>query len=213
MKIDAQSMLFTRQRTSENSDQASGFETLLTTQPRQADDYYWQHQNQLQQSAISFKPVKMDANPQIKPKLVEETCVSQQQIYPVQLDVADHVELQKSEPQLSADQPHPATKIVIEQLITRIKKSIEQLKIQSEHAIAEQPNIPNIANLTPMPLTAVPITFKNYQLFLNDNQVELTFNTSGLSKQQINELHNVVKQWLVQKGYALKQLTINGVQQ
>ena len=55
--------------------------------------------------------------------------------------------------------------------------------------------------------------FKHYQLFISSNHVELTLNTAQLSNRQTSELQKLIKQWLSNKGYSLKQLMINGVQQ
>ena len=101
----------------------------------------------------------------------------------------------------------------MEQLITHIETITTQPGNGSKADMTKQPDNKSStlqkSLLTPTP----PSVFKHYHLYLNENQVELTLNTTYLSKQQISQLQKFIHQWLSQKGYTLKQLMLNGEHQ
>lgn len=194
----------------------AGFSHLLNLADKgtSGDDYYRQHQNQLQQSALSFKPF-----------LTKERL-------PLPLDSENALVLKKSSTAVhvevdSAHTQHTAqTSLKLELQISEKNPQflIEALIKDMESMMTSWVSLPEvIVKSTPQPLpivqhikqTVVPPyrSFKNHQLFIHDKSVELTLNTTQLSKQQTYELQNFIKQWLAKKGYCLKQLIINGVKQ
>ena len=211
MKIDAQSMTFITQFATQTSAQDSGFDGLLdpTIQPRQADDYYWQQQNQLQPSAITFNSNINEPKAQITiepvPKKAPITSSTSTETSPFISKKIMPIEPSTSELSISS-------KLDVQQFITALDKTIEHMGNITEHTITNPFEAKTKINTKPMLTPTSTATFKNYQLYLNDNQVELTLNTT-LSKPQITELQQFIQQWLSQKGYTLKQLMINGVKQ
>lgn len=208
MKINTQSPLFMDKLTSAKPEQETGFEDLI----RQDDAYYWQHQNQLQQSAITFNPFVRDTHQTITSDTKKTTNITNPVINitanePSPVHVL-FIRLEKTTPECIT-----APELIIEQLMMHIEHITEQTSMGTEHQIVEQPIVKKTLYLKPVLNAATPSTFKNYQLFLEDNQVELTFNTTRLSKQHITALQKSVQHWLRDRGYTLKQLMINGVPQ
>ena len=216
MKIDGQIAPLASNFTSVESDKTSGFDRLLDSPTHQGDDYYWQHQHQLQVSALTFHPL-------VDSKAKKNLITSNYQ------DINQSITTPKAIP--NAD---------TRQLLVPINKPLEQSSSESirlsvpevesviatlEH-ILQNPGVdPSARRMDPFvtnnshgpqpinhPASLPNSMFKNYQLFLTNNVVELTLNTTQLSKQQASDLEKIIKQWLTHKGYSLKQLTINGVQ-
>ena len=215
MKIDAQSMILTGKLTCLEPDQTSYFACLLddTNKKHKSDDYYWQHQNQLQRSDLTFNSVESQSKSQmISPK--NQTIAHQvQTVGSAQcalefISVNDFLNRGSSKSTTTSE-------LEIKQLSSAIEIFLESPTDHSDVKMVDEEISQNnryqklMRNQTSLPSA----TFKNYQLFLNNNQIELTLNTTHFSKQQSNELQKSIKQWLTNKGYSLKQLIINGVAQ
>jgi len=179
---------------------------------RQADEYYWQHQHQLQQSDITFNPVEVNTPAPITPdrELAKDSINPMEKFSPESLTLSefDMQQLNDIHRDIIAvsteSEPRPSGRGAILTFTLpdgRGSDSVETTR--SINTILRKPLI------TP---TSTSI-FKHYQLFIDDNQVELTLNTAHLSKLQVIELQTFIRQWLNQKGYTLKQLVLNGEQQ
>ena len=183
---------------------------------RQSDDYYWQHQSQLQQSEISFNQLIHEN----KTHLTREDSPS------VKVAVTPSAPIKASPHSLRVtiviEKCMPTsmhlTQWDLEQLITHLAKSASAIvspDVSEPRASGSVPLTFPLSNGrssdSASPAFASP--FKSHQLFFDGNRVELAFNTTQLSKPQITELQRFIQQWLSKKGYALKQLTLNGVQQ
>jgi hypothetical protein len=215
MKIDNQITSLAKKPTSAEPRFDALFEDWLDTPStkKNGDDYYWQHQNQLQQSALMFSSVnKQEAskrdNREVLPDQDNRTAiknsvfVSPAMITPIPKPV---------------DTPSPSLASLIslaEPQITGLKETHEPTTMSSDSKIINKMDAKNnsIEFIIRQILPKNSI-FKNHQLFINNNEVELTLNTSQLSKEETHQLQKFMKQWLNQKGYALTKLIINGVLQ
>lgn len=191
------------------------FEQLLNapTQPMQSDAYYWQQQSKLQPSALTFKAKNIqDKLPNSIPQITQTSKLPPKAGTAIEEATISHVfvHLEKS-----ITETTQCSKLAIEQLIKCMAKCIEQPRVGLEQKPFNHSN--KTVKSTPLPLNK-PIlpadsTVKPYQLYVTNNQIELSLNTAHLSQSQLDELHLLINDWLIQKGYTLKQLIINGIQQ
>jgi hypothetical protein len=195
-----------------HADAAGSKPNLLDT--RQADEYYWQHQHQLQQSDITFNSVVRDTNPLIPPDAT---------LLKSPINLMEKFNLH----QLNNINAHPIT--VPTENVDRVRKGacdvLTAAPILVGTSQAPLPLLPTISIETmseaintvlrkTLPTPTATIMLKPYQLFVDDDdRIELTLNTTHLSKQQGLELQTFIRQWLNQKGFTLKQLVLNGEQQ
>ena len=125
---------------------------------------------------------------------------------------------------LSLDNPRPKDQLLLPQKLVITTKMFDVFQkplfkeketlsvLRDDKPVLKQPqneikrSAPKII-LTPLP----SVFFKNHQVVILNNQVELSINTAKFSKQTSRDLQILIKQWLVKNGYVLKQLTINGV--
>lgn len=213
MKIDPQLTMLTSNFEPFERETESGFDQLLDSpvKERTDDDYYWQHQNQLQQSALTFNPLASKAR---SPIIISDDAAITQEA--PRVIVTTNAEITHASIALDRYLPESTTPSELEvlQLFATIKTTLEPKGNPPEGEITDQSTAKNTSKHVMSNQTLLPnALFKNYQLYLNDNSVELTLNTAQLSKHQANELQKLIKQWLTKKGYSLKQLIINGVQQ
>jgi len=178
------------------------------------DDYYWQHQHQLQQSALRFTPRACQAK---KANLASAENV--------ELPITEWIATNQCNSNVLGSTPSRQLEnnafsptfgpyFKVDQLITTVYTRLETPERPPECAIADKSLVKdNNTRVINKQLLLTSMTYKNHQLFINDNLVELALNTTQLSKQQTNELQQFIKQWLTNKGYALKRLIINGVSQ
>ncbi|MFI4962592.1 MAG: hypothetical protein ACHP6H_01900, partial [Legionellales bacterium] len=80
-------------------------------------------------------------------------------------------------------------------------------EIHSENQPPIQSTIPKINRIN------TSFTFKNHHLFIKDEFVELTLNALDLKPEELQELTQLIKKILKQKGLMLHSLIINGVTQ
>lgn len=185
------------------------FNTLLDST---GDEYYRQHQNQLQQSALTFK--SSVAVKELSPKTTAEQLNQPNQRLPAsQLNLS--AQLIRHSIVANVEKPQEScipTEADFNELITNIEIFSNQQADTLSAKISERPQLKS--NLTAIRNTSVPDTpFKNHHLHITENAVELTLNTSQFSGKQAKEIQTLIKQWLQNKGYRLQQLIINGVQQ
>lgn len=191
------------------------FEQLLNapTQPMQSDAYYWQQQSKLQPSALTFKAKNVhDKLSDPIPQVTQTSKLPPKSNTVIEEATISHVFVRIEK---SITVTAQCSKLAIEQLIKSMANFIEQPPVGLEQRPFNHSN--KTVKSTPLPLNK-PIlradsTVKPYQLFLTNNQIELSLNTAHLSQSQLDELHLLINDWLIQKGYTLKQLIINGIQQ
>lgn len=195
----------------------TGFETLLmmgmTDKPQNdGDAYYWQHQDQLQQSALTFKtpmhstkPLMPDAAPHLTiANECHQTLNIPKDAILKRVQTTKPAEINKD---ILLDNP-------MDTMFVQFKNSLQRLSITPDKPPLSSETYAKNA-IKPMSSTRQQVlsTFKNYQLFISDSQVELSIQTEHLSNQDVRELHIAIKHWLTDNGYSLKKWVINGVQQ
>jgi len=189
------------------------FSILLTKNnyTQSTDDYYRFHQNQFQQSALTFN--RMAGKPEAIIK-TESTKPENKNLSPEDnLESAPaHIKLIIKWDNYSAHNPD-----IIHADMQQIVAYINEKNGDPINLTTTAPINTNTLTLAKSEHKAIhhstPIIFKNHHLFVNNNEAELTINSNGLNPDENQSLHTLIKQWLNKKGYALKQLIINGVTQ
>jgi hypothetical protein len=207
MKIDSQSSILGYLSMPSGQNKDSDFDALMHSSD--GDSYYWQHQHQLQRSELTFhslahenkKSSIMLESSQIMDKLTDSSLENLIPVY-VHLNIPEEIH-----------QPHAVIPSIIDkEVLTTLTEIMRPSGYLTEpNKIADQ-RVDNIEGLNPQNLSPNSF-FKHYQIFINDAGVELTLNTTQLTKQQTQEVQKLIKQWLTTSGYRLQQFIINGVKQ
>lgn len=179
-------------------------------------DYFQLHQNELEQSDLSFHTITTQSKPTLIPNLLmSDSSVREHSSLPPQ-STAQVITAPDSHPILSPQQPNTSLKIVGNaQPFIPLEKGHEDNTIFFEPPVNHKEALPKTHQPTHVKpvLTTALTAQKPYQLFIDDHAVELALNTTHLSLPITRDWYQTIKQWLYTKGYSLKQLIINGVKQ
>lgn len=205
MKISDLAGASTMRRESNNTQTPSGFDALLFGTNTSGDEYYWQHQEQLQQSCLSFNRLNIEAHETLEQKGAQKT----------------DEEIKNNDwnaPYITADKVMPddakhssyttvlplgtVNKQVLESAqksigLSTTQKPIDTTKPEEQSQRSQRPYCAQ--------------EFKTHHLFIKEQTAELSFSEHRLKPEEKKELTQLIKAHLKRKGIALKQLIINGV--
>lgn len=179
---------------------------------RQNDESYWQYQDTLQQSSLSFQAMIHHAGVE-KPVQTRNftEVVSENLPHP-----RDHI------PQPSVLHQDPVLKPIQHALLTTesttrttqpmMQQAFQTLLNSMQTVLNHQVQI-QTKTLTYAKPIPQPIIFKNHHLFIQDDEADIALNTTTLSDTQSRALQQLVRQWIAQQGLTVKTLSINGMQQ
>ena len=214
MKITEQSLFSVNQLSSKKQQDKLDFEQLIATPTKQSngDEYYWQHQYQLEQSDIRFNPkpleyinrsYKLTKDSLVKPSMVTDavTDVAPIPVSPSQTYFNFPLETKDIPPQ-------PAEELNM--VINHLKKEVLFPYNETTTSCKNVPKIQTKEAYSPV-LKSNEYCFKNHHLFIQGDQAELTFNTKDLDHQEQRELTQLIRLQLKNKGLILNKLIINGV--
>lgn len=192
----------------------SNFEQLINTPTKQntGDAFYWQHLDQLQQSALRFDTRNLKSPKPIQNQSVDdETPIHQNTAQTVlqcvqQREEADsfrgnsipqntQLPLLQINKHMPLQSPHNGLPDYIKPVLKPIDKCFT-------HSISNTPSL----------LKGLPDS-KKHHLFIQDNQAELSLNTEDLTPIEEKELIQLIQNHLKQAGLSLRHLIINGVKQ
>lgn len=215
MKISEQLPSSYNQNRETRSNVTSDFARFIEspTGNNSGDEYYWQHQSQLQDSCLDFatKP----GSKELKTFKVEPIGA------PILTDIQGEfcssatknlvTSQAESKPLLNANTMNNA--VVSKPINSTV--SAEQIKniafISANNTVrsnnSSEQHIVNNASLT---AAAIPI-LKKHHLFIEDNEAELSISTGDLNPTEQKELTHLAKEYLQKKNVVLTQLIINGV--
>ena len=198
----------------EQPDFANWLDNKVTTPTKQStgDEYYWQHQAQLQQSDLHFDAKQLETQ---QPQYILNSngaCsfnseIAHEKKEPIQSYNNFSPPIQKVEP----DNSYPAK-------VTSLLAEVEQLvehpllsEIQThQKTTSESTADSKIEKNNEIPLNPLP-HFKNNHLFLDGKQAELTVNLNHFTKEEQKELIHIIQDYFKKKGLVLSRLIINGV--
>jgi hypothetical protein len=191
----------------------NGFEQALNSLQKQktGDEYYRYHQQQLELSDLQFNP------------LGKETEVKA--IQGSNADSAHHFEIEENNIEKAAAyltrEPEAEKQIqsasgvnnILEQYQSQLKQEFAIIANQtSSNPQLKSNSLPTISYSENKALSHT-FVFKEHQLFIQGKEAEFSLNSTNLTRQQSEELSQLVKEWLRSKGIKLHQLIINGVKQ
>lgn len=214
MKINDQLISALNQGSPTNQTLKDDFERLLQspTQQHSGDEYYWLHQDQLQQSALRFNVIKMTKQ-QSEPSITPHQKMGHQMSIQTQLN-----DMPNPRP---THQDRPVDNKIIPAPSTPIKPDVNNKRVEFTPKTVSNPLSQkiqlNTINQVNAPKEIIdtskkqPITWKNHHLFIHDNEAEVTLNLQELDTNEQKKLIQFMKNTLKQKGLALSQLIINGV--
>lgn len=201
----------TRQHANQQS--SADFEHWLNSPSKQSsgDEYYWQHQTQLQHSELHFdaKPLPAAKTEQMLPKQNGPAFS-----IPAQMWAPQHFELQNTlvtATDNTAPSYSPENKFA--PLMMELEQALEQSSLPLPMHISKLTQDASATKATTSSSNSVTTTlqFKNNHLFIQGEQAELTLNLHTLDKQEQNELVQLIHNYLKKKGLVLSRLIINGV--
>ncbi|KTD35298.1 hypothetical protein Lmor_0745 [Legionella moravica] len=217
MKISNDSVLTWNQNVQKNQTTESGFDDWLKTPTKQnsGDEFYWQHQSQLQQSCLKFENHSEHVQH-------EETSLKTSEIDNVIATLYSAPNNVDAPMQSTMDHSKPSALHLPRLQSTEFMRTIAALEQNCSQTLAPEPNSysgrsapdkstseqPNSVDYT----THNTGQFKNYHLYIQNDQVELSLHAEDLNKEEQLELKQMIKLNLKNKGLSLKQLLINGVQ-
>lgn len=183
---------------------------LSPTQQSTGDEYYWQHQTQLQQSSLHFEALPQE-NQQPQPIIVNTaapdfTTATKQETtaqieYQPQLNGSN---LNKENSNAYAKKFAP--------LMSELEQALEQSTLPQDPSNNQKATATNSNTLkVEKPSLKRTIQFKNNHLFIQGEQAELTLNLHSFTKHEQKELMQLIQNHLKKKGLLLSRLIINGV--
>lgn len=189
------------------------FEQWINTPAKQntGDEYYWQHQEQLQNSSLKFEQHLQEQQPHESPIAKEE------QISQSTSSFQPSVESQSS--LVSINEPVAHANSAESYLFSPLKNDSKQNQepyqpsIATTTCLAQNRAIESLkAKETDTVQYTMPQTpIKNHHLYIQNDEVELSLNTQELNHIEEQELRQMIQLNLKNKGLSLKQLLINGV--
>lgn len=214
MKINEQLSTVTSNKTADSSVKSpNNFEhfILSPTGNNSGDEYYWQHQNHLQESSLSFvakpvhdKPYKLDDLTQINSPLEPVQPTNAVYITQSLLNHNDCEPLYDTDYGTLAEhiEPRQNTCMPAHDMLAfmQANNTFEPHDLSPKHQI----------NHGQSSLSARSI-LKKHHLFIEEDNAELSINMDGLNKNEQHELTHLITKYLQQKNLKLTQLIINGV--
>ncbi|MCL9682637.1 hypothetical protein [Legionella maioricensis] len=214
MKINEQLELMFPHTPKKNLHDMLDFEQLINTPTKQnsGDEYYWQHQDQLQQSSLQFNPQPI-ANQSKKTKVLEKETIMynpeghlqitnspiRQNRYPFQYEKQNNTVLNTKVSQIFRELEPKLNPILMSVETPETSQKTDELdQFKEINAIDSLPYNPN--------------EFKNHHLFIHNKQVELTLNIQNLAPDEQKEFTSMMRNHLKNKGLTLSKLIINGVE-
>lgn len=192
------------------------FERLLdhSSKNSSGDEYYWQHQNQLQQSSLHFelKP----ATQQQKPQATSQANTApdrQNRVAPsegktsqpkAELQAPKTDKPQNNKPLLPLSSTPPCSK----------SKNASNPAVVAATSMKPQPQcVDKFINTVKANTSQVDPgrEFKKHHLFVEGEHAELSMNVDDLKEQEQKIVRQLIKNQFKNKGLILKKLTMNGV--
>jgi hypothetical protein len=212
MKINDQIALSTIPKETKPGKFPSNFEHMITTPTKQSsgDEYYWQHQNQLQQSSLRF--TAMGSRDEKKQNIASPIQLEKSAVLPQ--------EVPKSETQFDTeftpDEFHPNSNFTeqVSSMYAHVEDELSHLLSPNSidnPFLTKEIVIPKKMIRTSQPTADCSSFFKNHHVYIEGNDIELTLNTKELNEHEQKELQHLIKSHLKKQGFSLKQLIVNGV--
>lgn len=186
------------------------FENWLQSPTRQSsgDEYYWQHQQHLQRSALTFNGI--DGNKKTPPATLAAQSTNQvnESNRVVPDNMASALTPRASIPDNTVDENNTAPLHIDLETTDPIQQQGVATKnpcLQKAPSAKKSP-----ATSTIIPKAPPQMDYKKHHLFIESDNIELSLNTQGMNREESHTLRQLIKQWLAKKGLRLTKLIING---
>lgn len=217
MKISNDSALILNQNVQKNQTTKSDFDDWLKTPTKQnsGDEFYWQHQSQLQQSCLKFE----NHSKQVQQGETSLQTSEIDNVITAPYSTPDNVDVPMQSNTNNSKAP-PLNRLKLQstefmRTIAALDQNCSQTPVPEPYSYSSRSapdkstsEQPNSVDYT----THNTGQFKNYHLYIQNDQVELSLHAEDLNKEEQLELKQMIKLNLKNKGLSLKQLLINGVQ-
>lgn len=215
MKISEQTSIGSIQQNPKNQMQDHEFEHWITTPTKQntGDEFYWQHQDQLQKSSLEFERRSLS-------NLHTRTgvCMEKQSIINDSKDVSAYSE---SETQITEQSETRYTtnpggnSSCLKSIMDELIKELSQVQLPiSGDSLTPNYRVRNTLNSNETKSFEQLLSkgsLKKFHLFIQHDEAEMSINTQELNQEEQLELIAMIKLNLKHKGLSLRQLIINGV--
>lgn len=174
------------------------------------DEYYWQHQEQLQVSELTFdSTIEAQKKRLLSKSYSNSPCphsVSQVDNI-VKVTTSSDLTKLTLKPQITQATYQPLEPVnsfnAKKSNLTHCAETVQKLTDKNINASALKKETLTLG---------VPQELKKYHLYRGDKDAELTLNTVDLEKKEEKELIDTIKTYLRKKGLTLKKMIINGAQ-
>lgn len=212
MKISEQTVLNLNYNRYQPGQEPFEFCLNRSTKETSGDEFYWQHQEQLQKSDLHFEASAQTNSASNSQRVTENKSSCELTTMPQVTSINQHTAapLKQSKLDLQSettplDFSFHSTPFEQKSFIGPIGgislKNNQESDTKLQIRESCRPNYPNAND-----------QLKHFHLFIQNEQVELTLNTAGLDHHREKELTRMIQDNLKNKGLSLKQLIINGVE-
>jgi hypothetical protein len=213
MKINEQAVLPFLPKDLNKRVNQTEFEQWINTPAKQnsGDEYYWQHQEQLQNSSLNFEKHLLEQ--QGHESTIAKEKLSTHSSSSLQPSVENHSSLAlTNEPVAHANNAKSYLFSPSQHYLKQNQEPYQQ-PIAVTTSLAKNRAIESLkAKETDIVQYTMPQTpIKNHHLYIQNDEVELSLNTQELNRIEEQELRQMIQLNLKIKGLSLKQLLINGV--
>ena len=215
MKISEQWAANTTPSLQKKQDLKSDFDHWIKSPAKQSsgDEYYWQHQSQLEQSRVQFDSLaqvntakKQIVISGIKDENIRPSCSSADLMdNPLVLDFST----------INDKIPNKATSVnTTPEAISPLNQTMPTNLVleKATSTIINNENTAQVEEINSFIQEHYHKFLKNHHLFIHNNQVELSINTHALTDHEKKDLTLIMKHYLKSQNLSLHKLIINGVE-
>ena len=185
------------------------FADLMDKHRPSGDEYYRQHQSELQQSELEFNAVEIAKGKHFiqacAPKLNHDAALIEEKVSVTPVHQTLQTPMHQDVEQQSDTDPHLINAERVIGPAQTLSLPLSQAKPTLELSATVEQQEPEGLSL------AYKQELKRHHLFINQDEAELTLNTQDLEPEEAQEYIPLIKNFLKNKGLLLKKLIINGV--
>lgn len=197
-----------------NQYSSADFEHWLNNPAKQStgDEYYWQHQTQLQHSELHFdaKPLQTPQTERALPKENAPVCSTSAQVRESQYIEFQNALMTATDNTASPYSPENKFMPFMIELEQTLEQSSLPMLLHTSQFTQDRLAIKETNSIS-YSMTTRATPFKNSHLFIQGDQAELSLNLHTLDKYEQNELVQLIQNYLKKRGLVLSRLIINGV--
>lgn len=176
---------------------------------KKGDDYFWCHQQQLENSALQFKPLHLETK--VNNTSFEKEMSALKMHRPIEQKMMQpFLEIQATK--LHELKPNTSISKIEERDLSDCLLSPQNLNeaVPTNFSSLPKPKIPDSIDFSTAKILPRAFIFKEHQLFISKDEAELSLNGANLNRQEMKELVRLIKKWFFNQRIKLDKLIING---